>query len=224
MTATVPAPSTLRVDDGRVLHLDVGRWVSDADAVDRALLDRALAPVLDVGCGPGRLVQALHERGTAALGVDVSAAAVAMARRRGASVIRRSIFEHVPRRGTWRSALLIDGSVGIGGNPHALLRRVHELLGTGGRLLVEVEPPHEPTESLVVRLERGGRAGPWFPWARVSVAGLPRLAESAGFGLGEVWEDDGRHFARLDRQTTTTRVTHFVCSTPGRSGAISRTG
>jgi hypothetical protein len=35
--------------------------------------------------------------------------------------------------------LLLDGNIGIGGDPHRLLRRVRELLTPTGRLLVELD-------------------------------------------------------------------------------------
>ena len=59
-----------------------------------------------------------------ALGVDVSPVAVALARaaRRDASSRRRSSIA-VPGAGSWNSALLLDGNIGIGGAPDALLRR-----------------------------------------------------------------------------------------------------
>ncbi|HEY3143875.1 MAG TPA: class I SAM-dependent methyltransferase, partial [Acidimicrobiales bacterium] len=52
----------------------------------------AAGPVLDVGCGPGRLVHALLARGRAALGIDLSPSAVAEAKARGALVLRRDVF------------------------------------------------------------------------------------------------------------------------------------
>lgn len=199
MTETLVAATHLRVDDGRVLELDVARWMGAADPVDEKLLDRARGPVLDVGCGPGRHVRALHIRGVTALGLDVSPTAVALARRRGAPVVRRSVFEALPGHGRWRTALLLDGSVGIGGDPVALLHRVRELLHPRGRVLVEVEPSHVPTESMVVRIETHLRQGPWFPWARVSVEGIDELVTEAGFRAAETWEDCGRWFSALER-------------------------
>lgn len=196
---TWPYTSTshLRCADGRIFSLDVDRWQAAADDVDLELLARAVGPVLDVGCGPGRLVCALRERGVSALGIDVSPSAVAIARRGGARVILASIFERVPRQGAWRTALLIDGSVGIGGDPEALLRRMQDLLHPAGRVLVELEPPDEPSESLVVRVETNRRVGSWFPWARVSRADLPSLAASAGYAVAETWVEGERHFADL---------------------------
>ena len=199
MSETLVRPSVLRTVDGRTLEMDVRRWMAPADPVDESLLDRAVAPVLDVGCGPGRMVHALHRRGMGALGVDVSPTAVALARRKGAPVLHRSIFERLPDQGAWRSALLIDGSVGIGGCPRTLLRRVGELLHARGRVLVEVEAPHHPSESLLVRIETHRRSSPWFPWARVSAADVDQLAASSGFTVTEQWQEDDRHFVRLDR-------------------------
>src|SRR5205823_333854 len=82
---------------------------------------RAVGPVLDVGCGPGRHVLALARRGVLAVGVDVTPAAVRYARARGAPVFRGSVFAAVPGVGHWRTALLLDGNIGIGGRPVVLL-------------------------------------------------------------------------------------------------------
>ncbi len=194
-----PATSHLRVADGRVLRLDVGRWMGATDRVDEDVLDRAVGPVLDVGCGPGRHVGALHRRGVETLGVDLSPTAVALARRRGAPVVQQSVFDALPGHGRWRTALLLDGSVGIGGDPVALLRRVRELLHPAGRVLVEVEPRHVATESVTVRVETARGGGPWFRWAFVSATAIGPLAQRIGLGETDRWEDAGRHFSALAR-------------------------
>ncbi len=198
---TLVATSRLRVDDGRVVEIDVRRWMAEADEVDQALLDRAVGPVLDVGCGPGRLVRELRDRGIDALGVEISPTAVALARGWGAPVLQRSVFDHLPRHGRWRSALLLDGSVGIGGDPIALLARVGELLSPDGRLLVEMETRGVASESLKVRIETSGGAGPWFSWSVVSIDDAARLAAATGFRVEESWAAGGRCFARFDRST-----------------------
>jgi len=198
----VTAP-VLRTREGAVLPLAVGRFV-DPHAAEATVLDCADGPVLDVGCGPGRHVLALARRGVMALGVDVTPAAVHLARQRGAMVIERSVFDRVPGAGRWRSALLLDGNVGIGGDAVALLRRVRALLHPRGRALVEVDGPGHPTLTTQVRVESGPDVGPWFPWALVGVDGVAALAERAGLAESARWREGGRWFVRLDRAAAST--------------------
>jgi SAM-dependent methyltransferase len=184
-----------RDEAGRALRLPLTRWLGRAGAVDERVLERAVGPVLDVGCGPGRHVSSLARRGVLALGVDVSPVAVRLARARGASAIEGSIFDRVPGAGTWGSALLLDGNVGIGGRPDALLRRVAELLAPGGRILLELEPPGAGAVTRRLRLEGDGLASEWFAWARVAIDALDDPVAAAGLVVTERWCDGGRWFA-----------------------------
>ena len=175
-------------------------WAGPLTPTDESVLARAEPPVLDVGCGPGRHVTELAERGAMSLGIDITPAAVARARRRGATVLERSVFDRIPASGRWASALLLDGNVGIGGDPATLLARVVSLLRPGGFVLVELEPraARHPVE--LVRLALDGLPGPWFPWTRVGVIDLAPVADATGLAATEVWEDGGRCFARLARR------------------------
>ena len=167
-------------DRGERIALAVDRWHTDADAVERALLAAVPDPVLDVGCGPGRMVAALVAEGRIALGVDPSPAAVAAAARRRAPALRRSVFDPLPGERRWGTVLLLDGNVGIGGDPVALLARAASLLRPGGVVLAEVEPPGSETGVHTVRVESAAGAGPWFPWARVGADRFGDLARRAG--------------------------------------------
>ncbi len=57
-SALAGTPALLRRSDGGELLLDVDRWNSSASAEDSWLLDRCSGPVVDLGCGPGRLLTA----------------------------------------------------------------------------------------------------------------------------------------------------------------------
>jgi SAM-dependent methyltransferase len=190
----------LRTESGSTISLAPGRWHREPSAEEEEVLERVVGPALDVGCGPGRHVLALSKMGVAAVGIDVSPLAVTVARGRGATVLHGCVFRSPELAKAWKTVLLLDGNIGIGGCPTALLRRVGQLLATGGRALVEVGAPGTPTGRVRVRVERGAIRGPWFEWARVSASRLPRIAESAGFEVGsDVWESGCRWFAQLDR-------------------------
>lgn len=191
-------PLVLRTDDGRTIELDIARWLAPVDAVDRTVVDRCAGPTLDVGCGPGRFVAALAERGTPALGVDIAATAVELTRRRGVPVLLRNVFEDLPGQGRWPTVLLMDGNIGIDADPYRLLLRLRAVLRTRGRLLVETEPDADLDEAMTVRFtECGSGIGPSFRWARVGLNPLLRHAIAAGYRQDEVWTRGGRTFVTL---------------------------
>ncbi len=157
-----PAPSArLRLSDGRSEHLPLDRWLAPADAVDEEILADVEAPVLDLGCGPGRHLAALRAAGKRGLGVDLSPVAVRLARDRGANAINGSLWSQVPSAGIWRTILLLDGNIGIGGAPILLLRRAGELLARGGTILVETDPraPRRTASASGSRRRASSRSG-----------------------------------------------------------------
>jgi SAM-dependent methyltransferase len=186
--------------DGGLRRLDVKRWTGAADAADRRLVARCPGPVVDLGCGPGRLVVALAARGVPALGVDLSARAVAMALARGAVALRRDIFAgRLPGEGRWAGALLADGNIGIGGDPVRLLRRTASLIRPGGTLLVEADPNDVDERTAVWISGPEGTASSPFPWASVGAPALMRVARLSGWRPAADWDDDGRRFVTLTR-------------------------
>lgn len=189
------------VDDrGLELRLGVTRWLEAASSDDDVLLAHCTDHTLDVGCGPGRLSAALTEAGISALGIDVSAEAVELARRRGATALRRDVFAAVPGQGRWPNLLLADGNIGIGGDPVALLRRVESVLAPGGRAVVEVDPPGGGVRVRMIRLEVDGMVSRWFRWARVSAESIGDLADRAGLGFVGLDQRGTRWVALLDRR------------------------
>jgi SAM-dependent methyltransferase len=195
-TARAGGAARVRLREGSVLPLALERYLGPADEIDERLLEGLAGPVLDVGCGPGRHLHALSARGVFALGVDLSPVAVALAVGRGGRAIVGDIFDDLPGGGTWRSALLLDGNIGIGGCPVRLLTRLGSLLHADGVLLVELEPPGIRTGATQARIERDGAVSSWFAWARVAACDVTPIAHASGFTVVAVWSMAGRWFAR----------------------------
>jgi len=195
--SATPQPVTLVTECGHSMVVDVARWHSPASDADLSVIERCHGPVLDVGSGPGRIVRALGAQGIPGLGIDLSRAAVEHASAAGVACVVADVFSTVPGAGTWKTGLLLDGNIGIGGDPLRLLHRVHALLAPGGCLVVETAAPGRPLHRYEARVERDGEASPWFPWAQVGVQALVPLALDAGFGIGPIIEDDGRWFVEL---------------------------
>jgi SAM-dependent methyltransferase len=188
-------------DESRsTMLLDVDRWRRPADATDMAILEHATGPALDIGCGPGRITEALNRRGLFTIGIDISALAVAMARARGVTALRRNVFGRLPGDGRWNSVALLDGNIGIGGRPETLLRRAHELLAPGGVALVETHPDAMIDERLTVRFTHTGTPiGERFPWALIGRTVLAELAVGVGFVAAHAWATHDRSFTVLRR-------------------------
>lgn len=93
------------------------------------------ARVLDIGAGPGRLVEALASAGCDARGIEPSRRSVAIAHQAGRSVLRRDLFDHsdvdLDAAVLWHVLEHLD-------DPAAALATVRAWLRPGGLLLVGV--------------------------------------------------------------------------------------
>jgi len=198
------SPLALVTTEGRLLHLNIAKFLNDPDDADQTVLDRCIAPVLDVGCGPGRFVQALSAQGRPALGVDIADVAVALTCQRGAAALQRDVFDALPGEGRWPTVLVLDGNIGIGGDVASLLNRLRRLLGPRSALFIEASTQVCGTDEVLdVRfLEQGVACGPTFRWARISADVLAVRAEQAGFAVTDQWSAGERDFLRLSRSTT----------------------
>ncbi|MCV7378275.1 SAM-dependent methyltransferase [Mycobacterium alsense] len=198
----------VRHEDGEVRPLPAHRWLGERcpdgasrdahdDAFDDAVTQMCTGPTIELGCGPGRLVARLIRRGIPALGIDRSATAIRLAGRGGAPALLGDVFEPLPGTGRWQTVLLVDGNVGLGGDPRRILGRAAELLVSGGCCIAEFETEVIGVHARWVRLEIGGDVGPWFRWASVGVDSAAALAAQVGLTLTGVRLIAGRVVASL---------------------------
>ncbi|MCA1671580.1 MAG: hypothetical protein LC799_05065 [Actinobacteria bacterium] len=74
-----------------------------------------------------------------------------------------------------------------------MLRRVRQLLGRAGSVIIEVEPPGTGLRSGPARIG----AGPRFPWSQVGADAVQELGATAGFRLMWMMNSGPRWFAEL---------------------------
>lgn len=184
---------------GRPVALPVPVWAGTATAEDRIVLQYCVGATLDVGCGPGRMTEALAADGRPALGIDLVAQAVRLTRARGVAAIQRDVFDRVPGEGRWTSALLADGNIGIGGDPRRLLSRVAGLVRPGGRVVVDLAPPGTGIRTDRLRLVADGRHSPPFPWTVVGADDFARLLAGTGLVLAGLYRTGDRSFGVAER-------------------------
>jgi len=176
----------IRDEDGEVRPLPAHRWLggrrvpeeSDTfdEVFDEAVTQMCCGPTIELGCGPGRLVARLIQRGIPALGIDRSATAIRLAGRGGAPALLGDVFERLPGMGHWQPVLLVDGNVGLGGDPRRILGGAAELLCGGGS---------------------ARDVGPWFRWASVGVDSAATLGGQVGLTLTSIRLIGGRIIATL---------------------------
>ncbi|GAA3032319.1 class I SAM-dependent methyltransferase [Streptosporangium longisporum] len=212
-TALTGLGTEIEYADGTRTALEAGRWFAPIPG-DEAMLARCRGLTLDIGSGPGRLTAELARRGVPALGIDITPQAVRLTRRAGGVALLGDVFGDLPWSGRWSSALLADGNIGIGGHPHALLRRVRQLLRPGGEVVVELAGPATASRVDRVRLRRPEVVGDWFGWAVVSVSDIARLARTGGLTTVEHHHEHGRWFARLRRPARPAPRPRAVRETP----------
>jgi SAM-dependent methyltransferase len=108
---------------------------------------RSAAPVLDVGCGRGELLQLLREAGVEARGIDADADMVAYARGDGLDVEQADLVEYLERQEDASLGGIFMGQV-VEHLPPAVLVRALELaaakLRGGGVLVAETINPLSP--------------------------------------------------------------------------------
>jgi SAM-dependent methyltransferase len=196
-----PAPLDLvRTDGAAPQSLDAASWSGPLRPGDRRLLDRCRGATLDVGCGPGRLAAALTRAGRPVLGLDISAEAVRQTRRRGAAAHHGCVFGPLPQEGRWRTVLLADGNIGIGGDPERLLRRCAHLLHHRGGVLVELAAPGVSSWRCDVVLRHHDRLSAAFPWASVGAHDIAEVARCSALRVRKLWMEADRWFADLTRR------------------------
>jgi SAM-dependent methyltransferase len=189
--------------------------------VERDALELAQGRVLDVGCGAGRFMLWLRDRGHDVAGIDTSPGAIEVCRRRGLADVHVMSIGQVSRKrlGTFDTVLLLGGNLALlGPEPTAKrnLARLARVTSPGGKLFGGnrdwSKSSDERTRAKAAENIGAGRfsgehrvriryrtfATPYYTSSRMSVDELRRLIEGTGWTLDDVLDrDEGIYIAVL---------------------------
>lgn len=198
----------IRRDDGYADENDAAPYFrTEFPEAETNALERAHGHVLDVGCGVGPDVLWFQRRGIRATGIDTSAGAVEVARKRGADDVRVTSLWDVERLGeTFDTVLLMGNNMGLAGSVERtglLLDLFRRATNPGARLIGHTVDPRATTNPshlayhrrneaadrycgvVTIRKEYQGRVSPWWDLVFFERDVLIPLCEQHGWRCSE---------------------------------------
>lgn len=210
-------------DDGFIYVQRPDRYFAPPSAweqFEQDALQFAGDSVLDIGCGAGRFALALQQSGAAVTGLDVSAGACEVARRRGVrDVVHGRVRQFIEDGRRYDTFLLMGENIGLLEGAEmapaflaelaAIARPGARIVGHGvdpraadpalaGYLRRDLEPGRLAGE-LTIRIRHRDLATEWFRYLLCGAAELGALARGTGWRLTEAqYADEANYLAIID--------------------------
>ena len=156
------------------------------DSLEAALLTHVVGRCLDIGCGAGRILRYLSAKGCAVVGIDIDPPLIQLCPELGDSPVHVTSWEKMEPLGQFDSLLLLNRSIGIGGNlagVKRLLARCAASASSRGVLLFDSYEVAGPTGVLerTLRHKYRGQYGEAFPWVYFCSEIANQLLAEAGW-------------------------------------------
>ncbi len=212
-------------DDGLEIEEPIWPYLAGRDdwaPEERMALGGARGRVLDLGCGPGRVLVPLQDSAEC-VGLDRSGTVLRLCRERGGKRLVIGDSVRLPfKTGSFDTMLLMGNGLGMaGGTPETatMLMEAGRVMSRKGILIAHsVDPSHpdsglddeyrrrnagagRPEGHLRIRARYGGLDGPWFQWLLMGPSEVKRLSALAGFRLRQSieWGASYIYLASKDR-------------------------
>ena len=211
-----PVIEVIERDDGLINGAPADHYLSEpADwrSFDHRALRLARGHVLDIGAGAGRTAVELQRRGMAVTGLDTSAGAIEVARKRGLrDTVLNTVDGYAVASARYDTFLLLGNNLGLlesAERAPVLLDALARLANPGARIIAQGTDPYGTTDPVHAGYHRRNRergrfggqlrlrlryrmlATEWFDYLNCSVAELEGLVEGTRWSLKAV--DDGDH-------------------------------
>jgi SAM-dependent methyltransferase len=212
----ITGPEIVERDDGYI-EVSVDNKFYFADYKDwtpheRKAIRYARGRVLDVGCGAGRCLLYLQQKGLDVMGIDVSPLAVKVCKIRGIKNVRvLSITRVSSKLGFFDTILMFGGSFGLFGCPERAkwqLKRFHKITSERGRIIALTCDPYravsqESKQYRKFNKKRGRMPGqfrfrirykkyvtPWIDWLVVSKKEMTGVLKGTGWQIKKFFDAD----------------------------------
>jgi SAM-dependent methyltransferase len=217
----VPRPviEVIERDDGLINGAPADHYLAEPDEWqphDHRALRLVRGAVLDIGVGAGRTALELQRRGMAVTGLDTSAGAIEVSRRRGLRDTVLNTVDAYARSGAgYDTFLLLGNNLGLIEGPErapVFLAALASLARPGARIIAQGTDPYGTTDPVHVayhrrNVERGRLGGQlrlrlryrllateWFDYLNCSVEELEKLLDGSRWRLTSVDADDRPYY------------------------------
>ena len=204
-------------DDGYIDPMcDLSGYFSpyaDWPAHQRKAISLACGPVLDVGCGAGRVAVHLHREGLDVVGIDNSPMAVEVCKMRGFNNARVLTASEISRDlGVFNTIVMYGNNFGLVGSPEgakAFLRQAAAMTGPAARILAETLDPVGTSDSVHLAYHQRNRqhgrlpgqirirvryrdlATPYFDWMFVTRDELRQIVDGTDWQIARLCDNQG---------------------------------
>jgi SAM-dependent methyltransferase len=177
---------------------------------ERKAIRYARGRVLDIGCGAGRVLLHLQERGHECVGIDNSPLAIKVCKERGARDARvLSVTQVSSRLGRFDSIVMYGNNFGLMGSRKRarwLLRRFKKITASDARILATSGDPYRTSEpedlayhrfnrkrgrmagQLRLRVRHRTYATPWFDYLIVSPEEIRDILVGTGWRIARIFD------------------------------------
>jgi SAM-dependent methyltransferase len=217
----VPRPviEIIERDDGLINGAPAEHYLAaprDWQPHDHRALRLVRGAVLDIGAGAGRTALELQIRGMAVTGLDTSAGAIEVARKRGLrDTVLNTVDAYARSAARYDTFLLLGNNLGLIEGPErapAFLAALAELARPGARIIAQGTDPYGTTDPVHVAYHQRNRdrgrlggqlrlrlryrllATEWFDYLNCSVAELEDLLVGSRWRLGSVDAEDRPYY------------------------------
>jgi SAM-dependent methyltransferase len=222
LLAGKPAMTIVERDDGYFDSEDSSFYLREMrrwPAVERQAVRYIRGRVLDVGTGAGRVALELQRRGHRVVGIDLSARAARVARKRGVKDVRMAEVEKLDDSlGRFDTVVMFGNNLGLLQSPvkaKRILRRLHAITTERGRIVGTDHDPHHtkdpvhhayhrrnreagrPEGQVRLRLRYRHLTSPWMTWLFLSPSELEAVLEGTGWHLRRVLTGEPRQYAAI---------------------------